>query len=158
MRTARLLTIPPACWPYPSMHCQGCPCWGVYLPSRVYLPGGVPAWVVYLPGGCTCLGGVPAQGVYLPGGVGCTCWGCTCPGVHLPGGCTCPGGVPARGSWCTCWGCTCPGGVPAQGVYLSCPVPGQVPSLWTPTGRTLNFELWFNVGKMCNQEQIQDFS
>ena len=27
-----------------------------------------------------------------------------------------------------------------------------------PTGGMLNFELWFNVGKMCNQEQIQDFS
>ena len=67
--------VPPACWPYPSMHWWGvCTC-----------PGECTCLGVYLPRGCTCLGGVPAQRGYLPGG-------CTC-----PGGCTWPGSVPARG-------------------------------------------------------------
>ena len=76
--------VPPACWPYPSMHCRG------------YLPRGV-----YLPGGCTC------QGVYLTRG-------CTCQkGVYLPAGCTCQGGVLAQ-EGVHAGGVTCPGEVPAQ--------------------------------------------
>ena len=55
--------LPPACWPYPSMHCGR----GGTRPRGVYLPGRYLPWGVYLPqdgtcqGGCTCLGGVPAQ-------------------------------------------------------------------------------------------------
>ena len=37
--------VPPACWPYPSMHCsRGCTCPGGCTSQGVYLPGG------YLPG------------------------------------------------------------------------------------------------------------
>ena len=82
--------VPPACWPYSSMHCG----WGAGTgPEGVPAQGGVPAE------GCICLGCVPAQG-------GVPAWG-------VPAqGCTYPGGVPARG-------CTCLGGVPTWGiVYL----------------------------------------
>ena len=115
--------VPPACWPYPSMHCRG----GVPAQGGVRALGGVraqggylPRGVVYLPRGVTCPGGV----VYLPGGVparGCTCpGGCTYPGGGVPAwGVYLPGGVPARG--CTCQGeGTCPGG--------TCP---GTPPLWT---------------------------
>ena len=100
--------VPPACWPYPSMHCGGdVPARGV--PAKgLYLPRGVPAGGD-LPRRCTCLGGVPAQG-------GVPAWGCTCPGVYLPGGYTC------------LRGCTCSGGIPARGVYLGrCTCPGTPP-------------------------------
>ena len=76
----------------------------------------LPACCPYLPA-CTA-----PRGVYLPGG--CTCWGCTCPGVYLPmggvpvwDGCTCPGSVPV-------WGVYLPGGSTCLGVYLpggTCP-------------------------------------
>ena len=92
--------VPPACWPYPSMHCRG-----VYLPRVVYVP-----WGCTCPGGLPAQGGgVPAQGGYLPRGGGVPAWGCTCQGVYLPRGwCTCLGGVSARG--CTCPGVYLPGG------------------------------------------------
>ena len=81
--------VPPACWPYPSMHCAD---------RRCTYRGGVPAR------GCTCLGDVPAQG-------------CTCLGGVPARGVYVLGGVPARGVYT--WGCTCLGGVPAQGgVYV----------------------------------------
>ena len=50
--------VPPACWPYPSMHCGA-----VYLPS-----GGVPAEGGTCLGACTCPGACTCLGVYLPGG------------------------------------------------------------------------------------------
>ena len=76
--------VPPACWPYPSMHCGGgVPAWGC-----TYL-GGVPAQVVPSQGGVpargyTYLGVVPAQGGYLPGGLCVPARGSTCPGTPPP--------------------------------------------------------------------------
>ena len=43
--------VPPACWPYPRMHCAG----------------GVSAWWGCLPGGFVCLGGLSAHGGVCPG-------------------------------------------------------------------------------------------
>ena len=104
----------PACCPYlPACTARGgCTClvpgWGtyslgVYLPGRVYLPGGVPAWswgVYLVPGGVY----LPRGGMYLPRGV---------PGWEVPAwsqGGTCL----VLGVYLVLWGCT----VPAQGVYL----------------------------------------
>ena len=101
--------VPPACWPYPSMHAVhgwGCTCLG-----------GVPAWEGGVPAhrGCICLGAVPARG-YLPGGV--PAWGAYLPrGGTCPGGCICQGGVPARGMYLpggTCLGGTCPDTPPCR--------------------------------------------
>ena len=82
--------VPPACWPYPSMHyVRGmyppggdCTCLGGIRAREVPAQGGVPAWEV------------PALGVYLPKGYlpgavparGVPAWGGTCQGVYLPGG------------------------------------------------------------------------
>ena len=59
--------IPPACWPFPCMHCD---------------QGDVPARGVYLPGGCTCLWswgwGCLLRGCLLTGGACLWSWGGVC--------------------------------------------------------------------------------
>ena len=103
--------VPPAFWPYPSMHCTGELGWGLHawgggvpaegvgVPAQgVYLPG----W--YLPGEVYLLGVVPSGGMYLPDGVYLPRGMYLPRGLYLQEGCTCPGDVHARGCTCQGWG------------------------------------------------------